>query len=437
MKRWLFQATDNSPLIIFRIIFGFLILCESWGAIATGWVRRVFINPKFTFNFIGLDFLQPLPGDGMYYYFIIMGIFGIGIMLGYLYRISAISFSVLWGAVYLMQKSAYNNHYYLLWLLTIIMAILPAHKDLSFDSKLGKTTKSQWMPNWIWLLIIGQLFLVYTFASLAKIYPDWLDGTVAKNLMANKENIPIIGGLLQQSWAHKIIIWFGILFDLLIIPALLWKPTRKAAFVLAVFFHIYNSIVLQIGIFPYLALGFTVFFFPRNNIRKWFFPKKDKIQHTIPKSYKSSSIINLFLFTWLTIQLILPLRHWLIDGDVLYTEEGHRLSWRMMLRSKSGYNRFYIQKSGTTKRNLISPSDYLTRKQIRSMSGKPDMIWQFAQHLKKEYAKKGEEIKVFVTNKTTVNNKITYQLIDHNIDLTAVSWKYFSHNDWILEPNKD
>ncbi|WP_316930169.1 HTTM domain-containing protein [Leeuwenhoekiella sp. MAR_2009_132] len=35
-------------------------------------------------------------------------------------------------------------------------------------------------------------------------------------------------------------------------------------------------------------------------------------------------------------QLELPLRHWIIKDDVLWTEEGHRLSWRMMLRSKGG-----------------------------------------------------------------------------------------------------
>ncbi len=435
MKRWLFQATDNSPLIIFRIIFGFLVLCESWGAIATGWVRRVLIEPQFTFHFIGLDFLQPLPGKGMYVYFVLMGICGIGIMLGYFYRLSSILFAVFWAGVYLMQKSAYNNHYYLLWLLAIIMATLPAHKDLSIDSKKGRVSKSQWMPNWVWFLIVGQLLLVYTFAAIAKLYPDWLDGSVAKNLMSNKYNLPIIGDLLQQSWAHQIITWFGILFDLLIIPALLWKPTRKIAFGLALFFHLYNSIILQIGIFPYLALGFTVFFFPRDNIRKWFYPKQEKVQNTIASQYADSSLIKTFVFTWLLIQLMLPLRHWFIDGNVLYTEEGHRLSWRMMLRSKSGYNRFFIQKEGETKKQLISLEEYLTPKQIRSMTGKPDIIWQFAQQLKSLHAKKGQNIKVFVKNKTTVNNKTTFQLIDPTLDLTSVSWNYFGHNDWVLEPS--
>ncbi len=436
MQRWLFKATDNSPLIIFRIIFGFLVLCESWGAIATGWVHRTLIEPKFTFNFIGLNFLQPLPRNGMYFYFILMGICGILIMLGYFYRLGSILFAILWGCVYLMQKSSYNNHYYLLWLLAIIMAVLPAHKDVSLDTKYGKVKRSEWMPNWVWFFIVGQLFIVYTFASVAKLYPDWLDGTVAKNLMASKSKFPIVGTLLQQNWAHQVIIWFGILFDLLIIPALLWKPTRKIAFVLALFFHLYNSAVLQIGIFPYLALGFTVFFFPRKTIRNLFYPKPKKEQLTETTNFKYSPVVTVLLFSWLISQILLPLRHWGIDEDVLYTEEGHRLSWRMMLRSKSGYNHFYIQKENSAKQQLVSLREYLTPKQIRSMTGKPDMIWQFAQHLKSEYAKKGETIKVFVTNRTTVNRKTTYQLIDPKVDLTTVPWDYFKHSDWVWGPKK-
>ena len=114
LNRWLFQHIDNSALIIFRVFFGLLIALESFGAIITGWVRQTLIEPEFTFSFIGFEWLQPLPGMWMYAYFCIMGIFGIGVMLGYKYRISIIAFTVLWAGVYFMQKSSYNNHYYLL-----------------------------------------------------------------------------------------------------------------------------------------------------------------------------------------------------------------------------------------------------------------------------------------------------------------------------------
>jgi len=432
MQNFLFKKIDNAPLIVFRILFGLLVVLESWGAIITGWIRRTLVAPQFTFNFIHLDFLQPLPGNGMYIYFAIMGIFGIGIMLGYRYKISMIGFTVLWAGVYLMQKSSYNNHYYLLFLLNIIMCFLPANKNLSLDTKLNYTEKTDWMPNWVKWFIVAQLFIVYTYASIAKLYPDWLDTTVAENLMRSKKDYFLVGKIVQQKWAHYVIAYFGIFFDALIIPALLYKPTRKIAFCLAVFFHLYNSFMLGIGIFPYLALAFCVFFFEPKNVRKLFYPKSKRNVFSPEINFKKSSLITLGIGIWLFIQLILPLRHWFIPGDVLFTEEGHRLSWRMMLRSKSGSNRFYVKEVGDSKRQRIKLKDYLTKKQIRAMAGKPDMIWQFAQHLKKEYQKQGKEIEVYVRNTVRVNRGDRTSIINPNIDLASVDWNYWGHNDWVV-----
>ena len=46
--------------------------------------------------------------------------------------------------------------------------------------------------------------------------------------------------------------------------------------------------------------------------------------------------MELFFVPFFFVQLVLPLRHHFIKGDVLFTEEGHRLSWRMMLRERVG-----------------------------------------------------------------------------------------------------
>ena len=94
INKWLFKHIDNSALILFRIFFGILITLEAWGALFTGWIDRTLMAPQQTFNFIGFDFLQPLPGNGMYYYYFIMGIFGVMVILGYKYRWSLSAFTV-------------------------------------------------------------------------------------------------------------------------------------------------------------------------------------------------------------------------------------------------------------------------------------------------------------------------------------------------------
>jgi hypothetical protein len=256
-------------------------------------------------------------------------------------------------------------------------------------------------------------------------------------LMGSKKDYYLIGDFLQLKWVHKIIAIFGICFDLLIVPALLWKPSRKTAFVLSIFFHLFNSIVFQIGIFPYLSLAFTVFFFEPQTIRNIFLKTKKIIPETKTIIPKTKNMILTVLGVYFLIQLVLPLRHHFFKDDVLWTEEGHRLSWRMMLRSRGGRTSYKVVNTKTKDTTKINLNDYLTKKQQPRVGCYPDFIWQFAQHLKKEYAQKGENIQVFVENKVKVNQNPYQQFVDPNVDLANVPWKHFAHNDWILPSPKE
>ncbi|MAU71657.1 MAG: hypothetical protein CML04_06120 [Pseudozobellia sp.] len=439
MKRLLFTKIDNSPLIIFRVFFGTLVMLECYGAIITGWVRRTLVEPQFTFNFIGFDWLQPLQGYGMYIYFFIMGTLGIFIALGYRYRFSTIAFTLLWTGVYLMQKTSYNNHYYLLILISGMMCLFPANRGYSLDVRRNPALKADSMHSYIKWAVVLQLLIVYTYASIAKLYADWLDFGIIKVLMLNKAEYPIIGAILQEPWIHKIVGVFGIIFDLLIIPALLWKPTRKAAFVASIFFHLFNSVVFQIGIFPYLSLAFTVFFFEPETIRKIFF--KHKVPYVLKQLQipTNTKLIYVLGAAYFLVQLLLPLRHHLIKDDVLWTEEGHRLSWRMMLRSRGGTVTFQVVDKDTGNAEKIDLKEYLTNKQLRRIATYPDFIWQFAQRLKKEYAEKGKTISVYALNsRVSINGKPYRAFIDPKVDLAAAKWNYFWHNPWILPgPNSE
>ncbi len=432
LKQFLFKPIDNAALVVFRVLYGFLVAAECYGAIATGWVKKNLIEPQFTFNFIGFEWLQPLPGNGMYIYFAIMGTLGLLIMIGYKYRFSAFAFAIMWTAVYLMQKTSYNNHYYLLMLLAYIMAFLPAHKDASFDARLNPRIHSNVMHNYVRWIIIVQLFIVYTYASVAKCYADWLDLSIIEILMRSKKDYFLIGNLLQQRWLHWCVAIFGILFDLLIVPALLWKPTRKWAFAFSIFFHLFNSYIFRIGIFPYLSLAFTVFFFEPQTIRKIFLRKKEVIIPTAIPKPKNHQLVLGILTVYFSVQIALPLRHHFFKDDVLWTEEGHRLSWRMMLRSRSGILTVRVVNKETGKITVVDINDHVTKKQGRKVACYPDFTWQFAQYLKRFYAEKGEDVAVYVDNRVRVNQHKFRPFIDPKVDLASVPWKHFAHNEWIL-----
>lgn len=431
MKNRLFLQIDNAPLIIFRIFFGFLLACETFGAILTGWVKSNLVEPKFTFSHIGMEWLQPLPGNGMYYYFAAMGVLGLCVMAGYKYRISLGAFTLLWAGAYFMQKTSYNNHYYLLLLVCLIMLFLPAHRYASADAAKKPGLKSLTMPAWCsWIMII-QVAIVYFYATLAKFYPDWLNGTFTRLMLEHRISGIVKSETVREAF-YMFIAYAGIAFDLLIVPLLLYRKTRTIAFVASIVFHIFNSISLQIGIFPFFALSFVVFFYPPEKIRQVFFRKKPVAETAGEYTAEGKGLFTYFFIPYLLLQLLLPLRHYLIKGDVLWTEEGHRLSWRMMLRHRYGNTFFKVVDKKTGESFRYNPMSVLTVKQKQGMETKPDMIWQMAQYIKNEYAAKGIEVAVYANTFAGVNKNPVKRLIDPSVDLAAAKWNYFFHCDWIL-----
>jgi hypothetical protein len=312
------------------------------------------------------------------------------------------------------------------------MWIVPAHHYFSVDAKKNPALKKIHMPNWCLWIFILQLFIVYTYASVAKMYPDWIAGEVTKNLMANKRDFPIVGGILQQSWVHYMLTYVGIAFDLLVIPLLLWKRTRVFIFCCAIVFHLFNSFVLHIGIFPYMSLALCIFFFEPETIRNIFLKKKEIYtgNEIILAPYRNIAI-PLFTIYFIS-QILLPLRHWTFKDDVLWTEEGHRLSWRMMLRSKIGYVQLKVVDKKSGQVTYANPASYTTPKQASRIAVKPDMLWQFVQFLEKKYADEGKEVSIYAEGRARVNNHAYQKFYDPTVDIAAEEWSHFSHHDWIL-----
>jgi vitamin K-dependent gamma-carboxylase len=432
MKK-LFEPIDNAPLIVFRMLFGFLLAAEAWGAIATGWLSYTFVKPSFTFHHIGFGWYQGLLGPTMYGYYALMGLLGILVLLGYRYRWSLGGYTLLWAGAFLMQKESYNNHYYLLLLICFIMLLMPAHQYFSLDAKRNPSIKSLTMPRWVSIVMITQMSIVYFYATVAKFYPDWLDGTFTGLLFTPMKNAPLIGGILTEKWFHLFIAYSGIVFDGLIIPALLWKRTRTIAVIASLIFHLFNSASLKIGIFPYFALSFVVFFYEPETIRNLFLKKKPAlvVENLKPNTYGKPWLLYFFI-PYFIVQLLLPLRHWTIPGDVLWTEEGHRLSWRMMLRQRSGHVNFKVVEKGLSDTLYYPYHDKLNSKQLRMVSAYPDAIWQYAQKIKKVYQTEGKEVEIYIDAFARTNKSDYKRLIDPKIDFAQARWDYFFHNDWIL-----
>lgn len=427
MIRWFKTNIDNSGLILFRILLGVLISFESFGAILLGWVDSVFIKSKFTFNFIGFNFLQFLHGEIMYYYYGLMGVLGVFVALGFCYRFAIILFTLMWSCAYLAQKEYYNNHYYFLILVGVIMCFLPANTKASVDSKLFPQIKTFTVPRWMPFLLIFQMAILYFYASMAKLYPDWLDGSFIKILFHNYIQNNALLKIVNQNWIYLVYGYAGIFYDLLIIPLLLWKRSRKIGIIVSVVFHLLNSFVFKIGVFPFLALSFIVLFIDPIRINAVIF--KSNIENQNGTTFNKTFFYQWFFIPFFILQFFLPIRHFFIKGDVLLTEEGHRLAWRMMLREKKGQLSIKIVNKTDGSVFYHNILNDLNAKQIKVVSYSPDLIWQYCQRIKKEYA---FPIEIYVDNFVAINGRPFIRLIDDKTNMLDVKFDYFFHNDWIL-----
>ena len=321
-------------------------------------------------------------------------------------------------------------------LLCWIMAFLPANRWFSLDAKINPELKNPAMPRWVLLVLILQVWIVYTYASVAKLYPDWLNASMPALLMSSKSDFWLVGELLQEKWVHWCIAYTGLFFDLLIVPLMLWKRTRLLGFIISIFFHLFNSFIFHIGIFPYMSIAFALFFFSPEILQKRFLPKKklyNEGEVIVPKH--KNLIFGIFSIYFL-FQIGLPLRHWFFKDDVLWTEEGHRLSWRMMLRSKSGSLTVFVVDKEKGERELYNYNSLLGSKQQGSVATKPDIMWQLAQKIKAIEAEKGRDVAVFMESRVRVNDGEFHPFTDPTVDLAAQEWHPFKHSEWIL-PSPD
>jgi len=442
-KLWerLFIPIDNSGLILFRICFGFLLLYHSIASLLNGSVYKNYIAPPFTFNFIGFDFLQPLPGNGMYWYVALMAVLALGILLGAWYRFCAAAFAAMWSILYLMQKSDYNNHHYLVLLLCWFMVLVPAHGFRSVDARRGRITPTNTCPAWCTWIFIAQVAIVFFFAAISKLDADWLSGKFLMIRFSRLSMHRVYGILYGQAWFPVLIAYTGILFDLLIVPLLLWKKTRKVAFILFCIFHLFNSFTFGIGIFPYLSISLAIFFFDPQSIRRIFFSQESNNNlypkiNTTPVSGRK--IISIFLCLYFLFQLYLPVRSWFYPGHVFWTEEGYRMGWKMMMRTKSGTVHFKVKDPSSGKTWTIEPSRIFSKAHMMWLSGSPDIIWQYAQRLKNDFNKKGiPNAEVYAIGQVSINRQPPRPLVDSTVNLAAVPWQPFCHANWITEYQRD
>ncbi|NER82466.1 MAG: HTTM domain-containing protein [Leptolyngbya sp. SIO1D8] len=435
LQEWLWQPVDIAFLVYFRIAFGGIMLWEVQRYFSHGWIQKYWITPEFNFTYPGFSWVHPWPGDGMIWHFAALGVLTVFMSLGFFYRLSAGLFFVGFTYTFLLEQARYLNHFYLICLLSLVLVGMPAHRLCSVDVLRRPKLLSQTVPAWTLWLLRFQIGVPYFYGGIAKLNGDWLQGEPMRLWLADSTDFPLVGQFFTQEWMVYLLSYSGLVLDLLVVPLLLWRKTRLPAFIFAVLFHLTNARLFSIGIFPWFMIAATAIFFPPDWPRRvvsffWKTPSTQSSSAIAPQRYRA--LITSCLLVYVSLQCLVPLRHYLYPGDVNWTEEGHQFAWHMKLRDKDATAEFLVRDPATQQIQVILPEQFIARWQARKMAGRPDMVLQFAHYLAETLPAQGDEsLEVRTRVWVSLNGRSPRLMIDPFVDLTQKS-QIMGPADWIL-----
>jgi vitamin K-dependent gamma-carboxylase len=428
------RPLDAASIAVFRIAFGALLLVSTVRFLLHGWIREFYAVPTHFFSYWGFAWVRPLPLIGMYALYALMAGAALCLMLGIASRAAAGLGALAFGYAHFCDKANYLNHYYLITCLLALLAFLPADREFSVRAWQEPTQRRGRVRAWMLYLLRFQIGAVYVFGGLAKLNSDWLLHAEPLRiwLSANSE-LPILGPILNETWAAVLFSWCGALFDLSIVPLLSIRATRAPAYAAVLVFHVLTALLFRIGMFPWIMIvNATIFFSP-----SWPRQLLEKLRGSAPAA--ASGIAgaplhpraSLLAAIYLAVQIGLPLRSLLYPGNTRWTEEGFRFAWKVMLIEKAGSLEFEVEQQNG-RRHSLSPRQYLTPFQARMASTQPDMILELAHWIARDYAEHGAgPVRVFADSEVSFNGRMRRRLIDPTRDL-ATARDGLAPKSWIL-----
>jgi len=440
---YLKQEASPDSLSVYRIGFGILVMISILRFWSNGWIESLYLEPDFHFSFYGFSWVKPL-GIYTYLLFFICFFSALFVMIGYKYRYAIAILFLSFTYIEMMDKTTYLNHYYLVSSISFLMIFLPCASYFSVDSKTKKR-----VPRWTIDSLKILLLIVYFYAGLAKVNSDWLiHAQPLKIWLKTKYTIPIIGEtLLQQNFSYYLFSWGGMIYDLTIPFLLLYSPTRVFAFIMVIIFHVLTRILFPpIGMFPYIMIFSCIIFFEGNTHKKIIDKIKKIFRLNFTRSENLISDVNRFtknnfaipvVSLFFIFQILFPLRSIIYPGELFWTEQGYRFSWRVMLIEKAGYTTFKVIDNSNGNFEVVNNLDYLTPFQEKQMSFQPDMILEYAHFLGNTYKMKGfKDISVYAESYVTLNGRPSQRFIKKNIDLFKIKLD-LKHKNWIIPFNDE
>lgn len=432
MQQYLNTKKSATNLSVFRLLFGILMVIQVSALFerASNYIRDTYID----FPYYGLEFIQPIGAMGMNALVTIGLIAAILVALGLVYRYALVVLGIVFSYYLLLDQVYYDNYTYLLCLFCLLLLFTNANwwtaKNLPTASK-----KAAYIPNWQYLILQAQIFIVFFYNGLSKMNTEWLSGNVIKGKI-----IDSFGKDAPVEILSSLFSWSGMLFYSLIGFLLFWKKTRKGAIIAVIAFTFINGLVLQtIGLLPIsMVIAVVLLFGDKNwldhrllaaNTKK----SKNKIKST-DLAMPYTAVLGGILGVYFIFQVLFPLRHHLMPGNPEWNGQGHYFAWRMNNYDKNVELTFQAF-DGKMDAHIQDVDLGFNRTALQKAAAFPHMVLILAQEIDRQFAAKNlqnMDVEVRAVYKAALNSRPSQSAIKGNTNLGKANYNPWQENDWIL-----
>uniref|UniRef100_A0A182M8H7 HTTM-like domain-containing protein n=1 Tax=Anopheles culicifacies TaxID=139723 RepID=A0A182M8H7_9DIPT len=467
VHRCMYRRVDGAALGVARALFGLAMLIDIPEERGGGDLDLRWGEPRDC-RFPLIHSMEPtpsLPKMGIIYGLMWLG--AAGMMVGYRFRTSAAIFSGTYWYIFLLDKSAWNNHSYLYGLLGTIFLFTDAHRCWSIDAWQNPPAE-QTVPYWNYFILKFQFFVLYFVAGLKKLCREWLSGYAMTNLSYHWVFFPFRALLGPKLTDLLIVHWFGCIFDTTVVFFLVYGPTRKLATLFASAFHLMNSRLFHIGMFPWVCLSQLPLYYSFSWPRRILFAdaaqpplKPEHAQENCchdgkgnPENKRAHNRVRrkwtmVAMLAYCSLQLFLPYSHFLTKGYNNWTNGLYGYSWDMMVHAWDtimiGIR--VVDRQDPARVHYVEPFAFTDNDRWTKHA---DMAVQFARCIERNIQQEAPKMWTTTTSPGSIgvparpnvsiyfdiwcsmNGRFQQRIFDPNVDILQAPWSPFAPVDWVL-----
>lgn len=315
------------------------------------------------------------------------------------------------------------------------------------------------VPFWNYFLLKFQFFVLYFIAGLKKLSSEWLYEWQYSmtNLSFHWVFAPfrlIIGSELTNL---LVVHWFSAIFDTSIAFFLIYKKSRPIASLFATAFHLMNSRLFDIGMFPWVCLAELPLFFesdwPRALRRKLKCSAASVGKMTAEKRMSCVNDSNvttkrtlkerfttLLVLIYCCLQLFLPFSHFITKGYNNWVNGIYGYSFDMMMQQwHPSLISVKIVDNGNHKQHFIEPLAFTDSYRWVQY---PDMAHQYAscinENLKADYRDNANSVltsanfSIYFDIWCSLNGRFQQRIYNPKVDLVKSDWHPFRRPSFTL-----